>query len=49
MIFTWSIADAWDWFIHVPVLGFAGLALVAVLAIAGGLELHAGHESKPGR
>jgi hypothetical protein len=27
--FKWSIAEAWDWFIHVPYLGF----IVGVLAI----------------
>ena len=34
MFFTWSISEAWDWFIHIPVLGFICVAVMAVLAAA---------------
>jgi hypothetical protein len=30
---TWSIADACDWFVHLPVLGFLGLLLLALLVL----------------
>lgn len=30
--FLWSIADAWGWLIHVPVLGFLGLLATAFVA-----------------
>jgi hypothetical protein len=41
----WSISEAWDWFIHVPVLGFfllffsgliATLATIAFIQMGGG-------------
>jgi hypothetical protein len=28
---TWSIADACDWFVHLPVLGFLGLLVLPLL------------------
>ena len=28
MFFLWSMADAWDWLIHVPVLGFLILVML---------------------
>jgi len=31
MFYTWSIAEAWDWLIHVPVLGFACLVVLALV------------------
>ena len=30
---TWSIADACDWFVHLPVLGFLGVLVLAVLVL----------------
>lgn len=33
MFFTWSIAEAWGWLIHVPFLGFVCLVVLA-LAVA---------------
>ena len=40
MIFTWSIADAFEavaaslyWFVHVPVLGFLCLIVLAFIAL----------------
>jgi len=38
---TWSIADACDWFVHLPVLGFLGL-LVLLGAISMVIETDAG-------
>ena len=40
MVFTWSIADAWNWFVHVPVLGFLIMLAISVLAVAAALEWH---------
>lgn len=34
MFFLWSVAQAWDWLIHVPVLGFLGLLLLGLIVIA---------------
>ena len=45
MFFTLSIADAWDWFVHVPVLGFLCVTAMAVLAVAAALEWHAWWEA----
>lgn len=33
-IYTWSIADAWTWFVHVPFLGFAAMLLIAFVFAA---------------
>ena len=30
---TWSIADACDWFVHLPVLGFLGLLVLPLLVL----------------
>lgn len=32
IFFLWSIADAWAWLTHVPVLGFVLLCIVGWLA-----------------
>lgn len=32
--FMWSIAEAWDWIVHLPALGFLALLLTAFLAFA---------------
>lgn len=29
--YEWSIANAWEWFVHVPFLGFIGMIVVAIL------------------
>ncbi len=56
MFVTWSIADvwggiagAWNWFVHVPVLGFLCVAVVAVLVVAAVLEIQVWNEHRPRR
>lgn len=39
--FFWSIAEAWDWLVHVPMLGFACLLILAFYIVAVGLWLNA--------
>jgi len=39
MFMTWSIAEAWDWLVHLPVLGFLTLLLLAFFLLVGGLAL----------
>ncbi len=32
-IYMWSIADAWEWFVHIPVLGFILVLILALFVI----------------